>query len=130
MELFTLGAGRGYAERDARAGARADRLRQRLEARAGNVNFRFDRKRHDTGAKRIFGKRGAFDWRDKRPTLPRAPEARLVLPRRQALALLHPAAPDAGTRRSLETLYRKDFQIRPPVEAILARALASAGRGW
>jgi hypothetical protein len=30
-----------------------------------------------------------------------------------------PVAPDGGTRRSLEALYRKDFQIRPVLEAIL-----------
>ncbi|HSO02256.1 MAG TPA: DUF1800 family protein, partial [Gaiellaceae bacterium] len=30
-----------------------------------------------------------------------------------------PAEPDAGTRRSLEAAYRKDFQVRPVLEAIL-----------
>ena len=65
MELFTLGAGRGYTERDVREQARAlTGFDNDWKRGAGNVNFRFDRERHDAGTKRIFGKTGAFDWQD------------------------------------------------------------------
>ena len=66
MELFTLGAGRGYTERRrARAGARADRLSQRVgrrrSARTTSISTASSTTR---GVKRILGKRGRFDWRD------------------------------------------------------------------
>ncbi len=65
MELFTLGAGRGYSERDVREQARAlTGFDNDWRRGAGNVNFRYDRERHDAGTKRIFGKSGAFDWQD------------------------------------------------------------------
>ena len=119
MELFTLGAGQGYTERDVREQARAlTGFDNDWKRGAGNVNFRFDRERHDVGTKRIFGKRGAFDWQDAvRLCLAHPKHASFFVDK-----LWHyfiPVAPDAGTRRSLEALYRKDFQIRPVVEAIL-----------
>ena len=66
MELFTLGADRGaYTEHDVREQARAlTGFRYTWSNKLGPVRFRFDAKRHDTGSKRIFGKRGHFDWRD------------------------------------------------------------------
>jgi len=65
MELFTLGAGRGYSEQDVREQARAltgfdNEWRRGL----GAHNVHFERKRHDAGTKRIFGKSGSFDWQD------------------------------------------------------------------
>jgi hypothetical protein len=64
LELFTLGAGNGYSERDIREAARA------LTGFRGHWDdgrpFRvsYDRAAHDGGVKRIFGRRGRFDWRD------------------------------------------------------------------
>jgi uncharacterized protein (DUF1800 family) len=119
MELFTLGAGRGYSERDVREQARAlTGWANDWRRGAGSVNFRFERDRHDTGAKRIFGKRGPFDWQDA---------VRLCLrhPRHPSFFVdklwgyFVPVAPDAGTRRALEGLYGRDYEIRPVVEAIL-----------
>jgi uncharacterized protein (DUF1800 family) len=119
MELFTLGAGRGYSERDVREQARAlTGWRNDWRRGAGNVNFRFERERHDAGTKRIFGKRGAFDWQD-------AVRLCLAHPRHPSFFVeklwgyFVPTRPDGATRRSLEALYRKDFEIRPVVEAIL-----------
>jgi uncharacterized protein (DUF1800 family) len=119
MELFTLGAGNGYTERDVREQARAlTGFDNDWKRGAGAHNFHFDPKRHDAGAKRIFGKRGTFDWQD-------AVRLCLTHPRHRGFfvdKLWHsfvPIAPDAATRRSLEAEYAKDFQIRPVVEAIL-----------
>ncbi len=65
MELFTLGAGRGYTERDVREQARAlTGFRNDWREGVGPTRFRFDRERHDVGSKRVFGRRGRFDWRD------------------------------------------------------------------
>ena len=56
MELFTLGEGHGYGERDIKEGARA------LTGYTffGN-DFLFRPDWHDSGSKVIFGKRGTFD---------------------------------------------------------------------
>jgi uncharacterized protein (DUF1800 family) len=65
MELFTLGAGRGYTESDVRQQARAlTGFSNDWKDGVGPVDFRYDPERHDTGVKTIFKKRGAFDWKD------------------------------------------------------------------
>ena len=89
MELFTLGAGRGYSERDVREQARAlTGFDNDWKRGAGNVNFRFDRerrRRHEAHLRQARYLRLA----GRRPALPDTSEARVLL-RRQALALLHP----------------------------------------
>ncbi len=56
MELFTLGAGQGYTEDDVREQARAlTGWRNDWREGLGDVNFRYDPNRHDTGMKVIFG---------------------------------------------------------------------------
>ena len=50
MELFTLGAGRGYTERDVREMARAlTGFRSDWSDGIGPHNFRYDRESHDAG---------------------------------------------------------------------------------
>ena len=119
MELFTLGAGRGYSERDVREQARAlTGFENDWKRGVGVYNFRFEKDRHDVGNKRIFGKTGAFDWKDS---------VRLCLHHKSHPSFFVdklwryfiPTTPDAGTRRSLESLYSKDYQILPVVDAIL-----------
>jgi uncharacterized protein (DUF1800 family) len=63
MELFTLGAARGYSEEDVRQQARA-LTGFRNDWHNGPTNFRYDPKAHDTGVKTVFRKRGAFAWQD------------------------------------------------------------------
>jgi uncharacterized protein (DUF1800 family) len=119
MELFTLGAGRGYTEHDVREQARAlTGFQNDWKRGVGAHNFRFESKRHDTGQKRIFGKRGNFGWQD-------AVRLCLTHPKHRSFFVdklwryFVPTAPDGATRRALEALYAKDFQIRPVVETIL-----------
>ena len=65
MELFTLGADRGYTEDDVREHARAlTGFRNDWDDGVGPNNFRFDPEYHDFGVKRVFGKKGRFEWRD------------------------------------------------------------------
>ena len=90
MELFTLGAGSGYTERDVREQARAlTGFDNDWKRGAGNATSASTASATTAAASAIFGKSGAFDWQDAVQPLPPPPEARAVL-RRQALALLHP----------------------------------------
>ena len=127
MELFTLGADRGYNQRDVHQQARALTGWTNDWKDAGPTNFRFDPSLHDTGVKRIFGHRGRFTWRDT-----------------CGLCVHHPLHPSfvvgklwgyfvgvdapAGVRRALERSYvRSGFEIRPLVEAILRHPLFYEG---
>ena len=76
MELFTLGAGNGYTERDVREQARAlTGLDNDWRRGIGPHNFHFDKKRHDAGIKRIFGKARRLRLAGRGAALPRAPAA-------------------------------------------------------
>jgi uncharacterized protein (DUF1800 family) len=128
MELFTLGAGRGYSERDVREQARAlTGFRNDWREGVGPTRFRFDSERHDVGSKRIFGRRGKFDWRDSVRlciTHPRHPSFFVS----KLWGYFIPVAPPRGTRLALEQLYvRRDYAVRPVVEAILRHPLLYTG---
>jgi Protein of unknown function (DUF1800) len=120
MELFTLGAGRGYTESDVREQARAlTGFRNDWDEGIGPHNFRFDATYHDAGVKRILGQRGRFDWRDS---------CRLCLTHRahpsffvtKLWSYFIPTPPNAHTQRALTRLYVQGrYAIRPVVEAIL-----------
>ena len=120
MELFTLGASRGYTERDVREQARAlTGFRNDWNDSAGPVNFRYDPKRHDSGLKRIFGKRGRFGWQDACRLAVRNPDHRsyFIL---KLWSYFIPAPPSAAARGALERLYLSShYAVRPVVEAIL-----------
>ena len=68
QELFALGAGRGYTERDVREHARASSMTVSTtawsDATGQPENFHFDAGKHDDGVKVIYGRRGRFGWRD------------------------------------------------------------------
>jgi uncharacterized protein (DUF1800 family) len=65
MELFTLGADRGYTQRDVQEQARAlTGFTNHWSDARGPYNFRFDPALHDSGVKRIFGHRGRFTYLD------------------------------------------------------------------
>ena len=65
MELFTLGEGNGYTERDVREQARAlTGWRHDWRAARARPTSASTAARHDAGTKTVFGKRGDFDWRD------------------------------------------------------------------
>jgi uncharacterized protein (DUF1800 family) len=124
MELFTLGADRGYTQHDVRQQARAlTGFTNDWNDATGPANFRFDPELHDNGVKRIFGQRGRFGWRDT---------CRLCVHHR-----MHPSflvtklwgyfigAPvPSRAQRALERAYiSSGFEVRPLVEAILRHPL-------
>ncbi|MDP8943170.1 MAG: DUF1800 domain-containing protein [Actinomycetota bacterium] len=120
MELFTLGAGRGYTEHDVREQARAlTGFRNDWRDGAGPVNFRFERKLHDAGRKRVFRRRGAFGWRDAcRLCLDHRSHPSFFV--RKLWSVFVAGDPDPATQRGLEALYlRSRHGVRPVVEAIL-----------
>ncbi len=120
MELFTLGAARGYTEDDVRQMARAlTGYTNDWSDSVGPHRFRYEARGHDAGVKRIFGKRGKFDWRDA---------CRLCLENRahpsyfvgKLWSYFVPTPPAARTVSSLSSLYvRGSYEVRPVVEAIL-----------
>ena len=130
MELFALGAGRGYTESDVRQQARAlTGFRNDWKQGAGNVNFRYDPQRHDGGAKTVFGKHGAFTWRDSvRLTVSHPDHPSFFV--RKLWSYFVAGEPDAETLRSLERLYRSSgTSVRTVVAAILSHpALYQGGR--
>jgi len=120
MELFTLGAGRGYTERDVRQMARAlTGFRYEWSEGLGPHGFRYDSASHDNGVKRIHGRSGRFDWRDA---------VRLSVRNRKHPSFLVaklwgyfiPTPPPRGTARALERMYvAHGRQVRPLLDAIL-----------
>jgi uncharacterized protein (DUF1800 family) len=127
MELFTLGADRGYNQGDVHNQARALTGWTNGWNDAGPNNFHFDAELHDTGVKRIFGHRGRFGWRDsvrlcvQHPTHPSFAVTKLW-------NYFIGEPPPAGDARALERLYvASGFEIRPLVEAILRHPLFYEG---
>jgi len=119
MELFTLGAGNGYSEDDVREQARAlTGWTNDWNPNVGMVNFHFDPERHDPGRKRIFGKTGAFDWKDScRLCIDHPAHAGYLVERLWSYFI--PTDPPKRTLRALKRSYRRNRRIRPLVEAIL-----------
>jgi uncharacterized protein (DUF1800 family) len=120
QELFTLGAGQGYTERDVRELARAlTGWRADWREGAGLVNFRLDPGLHDRGRKRVYGHRGRYDWRDAADLTvahPRHPRFFVT----KLWSYFIPTPPPPGTRRALERLYRRHgHDVRPVLAAIL-----------
>jgi uncharacterized protein (DUF1800 family) len=127
MELFTLGADRGYNQGDVHNQARALTGWTNDWNEAGPSNFRFDPELHDTGVKEIFGHRGRFGWRDscrlcvEHPTHPSFAVAKLW-------DYFIGEPPPAGDARALQRMYvDSGFEIRPLVEAILRHPLFYEG---
>jgi uncharacterized protein (DUF1800 family) len=120
QELFTLGAGRGYTERDVRELARAlTGWRADWREGAGMVDFRYDKTWHDKGVKRVFGKRGRFDWRDAADLTVRH-KAHPGFFVTKLWSYFVPEPPSARTRAALERLYvRERHDVRPVLGAIL-----------
>jgi uncharacterized protein (DUF1800 family) len=119
MELFTLGASRGYTEQDVREQARA------LTGWQGNVvkgvigQFTYNTRRHDAGAKTIFGQTGTFDWQDScRLCLANPNHASFFVTKLWSYFV--PTQPDAKTQAALQQLYTSsNYAIKPVLRAIL-----------
>jgi uncharacterized protein (DUF1800 family) len=120
LELFTLGAGRGYTESDVRQNARAlTGFRNDWKRGAGSVNFRYEAKAHDAGTKTIFKQHGAFTWKDS-VRLAVAHPSHPSFFVNKLWGYFIPTPPDAATQHALERVYVENGKrIRPIVTAIL-----------
>ncbi|MEO5632259.1 DUF1800 domain-containing protein [Gaiella sp.] len=119
MELFTLGEGNGYTERDVREQARAlTGWTSTWKRGKGQTDFRFDSKRHDTGVKTVFGKKGTYAWRDSASLCVHHPKHAPFFVQK-LWSYFIPEPPDPRTRAGLEALYREGFEVRPVLDAIL-----------
>ena len=124
LELFTLGADRGYDQRDVHQNARAlTGWTNKWSAARGPTDFHFDPKLHDDGVKKIFGQRGRFTWVDS---------CRLAVHHRTHPSFFVSKLWDyfvgeplrAGDARALARTYvESGLEIRPIVEAILRHPL-------
>ncbi|MCW3039259.1 MAG: hypothetical protein JWM31_1164 [Solirubrobacterales bacterium] len=127
LELFALGAGRGYREQDVRELARALSGFRNDWTDAGPTRFRFDPARHDGGVKTIFGHRGRYGWKDALRLVLAHPQHPAYFVRRLWDHFV-PVAPPPRDAAALAKLYRASGgQIRPVVEAILRHPLLHEG---
>jgi uncharacterized protein (DUF1800 family) len=120
MELFTLGHGAGYTERDVREQARAlTGFTATWKDGPGWVKFRWDRNRHDDAMKVVFGKVGPFGW-GKALELCLEHEAHAPYFVNKLWSYFIPEAPDRETAAGLQELYVKEGKnVRPVLRAIL-----------
>ena len=118
MELFTLGS--GYTERDIREAARALTGFEGLWSDGSFRGVRYRRDWHDTGRKRILGKRGNFDWRDVCDIVcDHRRHAPYMVEKLWSFFITEPL--DPATKKALVKTYtRGKLRIEPVVAAILA----------
>jgi uncharacterized protein (DUF1800 family) len=128
LELFTLGADRGYDQDDVHQNSRAlTGWSNDWSEEQGPINFRFEPSLHDYGIKRIFGHRGRFNWRDSCRLAVTHPEHPSFLVSKMWDYFVGAELPRA-TARALQRAYvRSDYEIRPLIEAILRHPLFYEG---
>jgi uncharacterized protein (DUF1800 family) len=129
QELFALGAGAGYSERDVREHARAltGWTSSWNDATGQPERFRFEPTLHDAGVKVIYGRRGRFGWQDSLRLVLGHPDhaGHLVT---KLWSYFCPEPLPARDRRDAEGLYVSSGQrIRPVVEAMLMHPLVHRG---
>ena len=128
MELFSLGADRGYSQKDVHQQARAlTGWTYDWDQSLGPIHFRYKPEYHDPGVKTIFGKRGRWNWQDSvrlcvhHPKHPSFMVAKLW-------SYFIPVPPPVGDQKALERMYiQGSYEVRPLVEAILQHPLLYEG---
>ena len=120
MELFTLGHGSGYTERDVREQARAlTGFTASYKNGYGWVKFRWDRNRHDDAMKVIFGKAGPFGWKQAVQLAIEQPAHKTFFTRK-LWGYFIPEPADDETQAALELLYvQSGYSTRQVLSAIL-----------
>lgn len=120
MELFSLGARRGYSENDVREMARAlTGWTNRYSPQLGAYDFHFEPRLHDSGRKVIFGQAGRWSWRDApRLCVENPMHPSFFVDKLRSYFISRPASEE--TREELISLYQgSGWKIRPVLEAIL-----------
>jgi hypothetical protein len=129
MELFTLGAGRGYVEHDIREAARAlTGWTSQGDQESGTLTgFAMIASKHDHGQKTIFGQTGNWDWEDvARMVIENPMHASFFVRKLWGYFIVTPPTDDEVAR--LAQLYvDSGYQSRPVLEAILAHPALYTG---
>jgi uncharacterized protein (DUF1800 family) len=127
LELFTLGADRGYDQDDVHQNARALTGFTNDWDNSGPNNFRFEPSLHDDGIKKIFDQRGRWTWRDScRLAVNHWSHPSFFLTKLWGYFVGAPIPAD--TQAALERTYvESHFEVRPIVEAILRHPLFYEG---
>lgn len=120
MELFTLGAHARYTEKDVREQARAlTGWTYRWTESVGPTDFRFKRSRFDAGNKKVFKKRGRFDWQDACILCLKHPDHAGFFVRKMWSYFI-PVPLKGRDYKNMKALYiRSGYKIKPVVQAIL-----------
>ena len=120
MELFTLGHGSGYTERDVREQARAlTGFTARYKNGYGWVKFRFDRNRHDDAMKVVFDKPGPYGWKQAVKLTIEHPAHKTFFTRK-LWGYFIPEPADDETQAALEALYvQSGYSTKQVLTAIL-----------
>lgn len=119
MELFTLGANARYTEKDVREQARALTGWSTKWTDSGPASFRFVRSRHDAGTKKIFKKRGRYDWKDACMLCLKHPDHAGFFVRK-LWSYFIPVPLKGRDYKKLRAIYiRGGYRIKPVVQAIL-----------
>jgi uncharacterized protein (DUF1800 family) len=120
MELFTLGHGSGYSERDVREQARAlTGFTATWKDGPGWVDFRFDKNRHDDFMKVVFNKPGPFTWKQA-VDMCLSHQAHPGFFCSKLWKYFVPVDPDPDTLTGLSEVYVKGgLNVRPVLDAIL-----------
>ncbi len=120
MELFSLGANARYTEDDVRQQARAlTGWTNDWQEGVGYTDFHFDKRLHDTGTKKIFGKKGNFDWQDACNLCLKHPDhAQFFV--KKLWSYFIPVELKGKDLRTFKRLYvRSGYRVKPVVQAIL-----------
>lgn len=116
MELFTLGEGRGYGERDIKEAARAftgwslDR---------DTLEFTFRRMWHDRGEKTVLGRTGRFDGDDVLDILLARPETAELVVTKLWKELVSPTPEAAQVERIAAAFRAARYEVKPMLRAML-----------
>ncbi len=120
MELFTLGEGRGYTERDIKEGARA------LTGYTYQDDvFRFNGRNHDDDEKTIFGRSGNWDGDDFVELIFSRPDSARFITEKLYRYFVNDApgsftkAQDTVIRKLTQTLVRSGWELRPVLRQLL-----------
>ena len=128
LELFTLGEGQGYTERDIREAARAF---TGWMVNPGTGEFTVARRFHDTGSKTFLGRTGRFDGDDIIDIVLDQPRIAEHICEKLWRAFVSDT-PDAGAVRRLAAVFRgSGYELRPTLRALFLSAefRAPANRG-
>jgi len=113
MELFTMGEGNGYTERDIAEVARA-----LTGATTSLMGYVYRPVKHDQAAKVIFGKAGNYRPDDIVPLIFQRPEPPRYLARRLWEFFAFPNPTDADIAPVAAALAANNFELRPALRAL------------